>query len=140
MTWDCADALALARFWAAVFGTDVDRGYASGGMNLAARRSRLASGRANLYFMSAKVKHRRRGLTRLSSKNQLTVPVDALAAAGLKPGDLLRVRAAEPGRIVFERDRDPFVVFAGALDGVYGPGYLQELRDEWDSRSSTPAS
>jgi bifunctional DNA-binding transcriptional regulator/antitoxin component of YhaV-PrlF toxin-antitoxin module len=49
------------------------------------------------------VKHRRRGHTRLSAKNQATIPVAALRQAGLKPGDALRVEAAGAGRIVLSR-------------------------------------
>jgi bifunctional DNA-binding transcriptional regulator/antitoxin component of YhaV-PrlF toxin-antitoxin module len=39
---------------------------------------------------------RRRGRTRISAKNQATIPVAALKQAGLKPGDELRVEAAGP--------------------------------------------
>ncbi len=30
------------------------------------------------------------------------------------------------------RDEDPLATFAGALTGVYAPGEVDELRDEWD--------
>jgi hypothetical protein len=29
------------------------------------------------------------------------------------------------------RDEDPVEAFAGALTGVYAPGEIDELRDEW---------
>jgi hypothetical protein len=35
------------------------------------------------------------------------------------------------GRVVLELTDDPVTEFAGALTGVYGPHYLEELRDEW---------
>ena len=41
------------------------------------------------------------------SKHQITVPVDALRAAGLGVGDRLKVLVAEGGRIVLEREVDP---------------------------------
>lgn len=78
------------------------------------------------------VKHsRRRGHTRVSRKHQATIPVDALHKAGLRAGDELRVEAAGPGRIVLVRVEDLIARYAGSLPGVYPPGYLRELRDEW---------
>ena len=79
----------------------------------------------------AKVKQRRRGHTRISTKNQATLPVDALRQAGLKPGDELVVEAAGAGRIVLVRAEDPIDRHAGKAPGVYPPNYLRELRDEW---------
>jgi bifunctional DNA-binding transcriptional regulator/antitoxin component of YhaV-PrlF toxin-antitoxin module len=73
----------------------------------------------------------RRDRTRISSKNQVTLPLDALAAAGLATGDTLRVAAEGPGRLVLTREPDAVTTFAGRLSGVYGPAYLDELRDEW---------
>ncbi len=76
-------------------------------------------------------KPRRRGATRVSAKNQVTIPVDALRQAALKPGDELRVEAAGAGRIVLTREEDPISRYAGSLPEAYGPGYLDELRKEW---------
>ena len=77
------------------------------------------------------VKHRRRGRTRISRKNQATLPVDALRAAGLKPGDELVVQAAGNGRIVLVRAADLIDRHAGKAAGVYPPDYLRDLRSEW---------
>jgi AbrB family looped-hinge helix DNA binding protein len=77
------------------------------------------------------VKQRRRGQTRISRKNQATIPVEALRQAGLKPGDKLVVEAAGAGRIVLTRADDPIEHLAGALRGVYPAGYLDGLRDGW---------
>jgi bifunctional DNA-binding transcriptional regulator/antitoxin component of YhaV-PrlF toxin-antitoxin module len=78
------------------------------------------------------VKTRRvRGQTRISAKNQATIPVAALRRAGLKSGDELRVEAAGPGRIVLVRAADAIARHAGRLTGVYPPGYLAGLRREW---------
>ena len=78
------------------------------------------------------VKHtRQRGRTRISAKNQATIPVAALRRAGLKPGDELRVEAAGAGRIVLTRVEEPLASYAGRLTGVFGKGTLQKLRREW---------
>jgi bifunctional DNA-binding transcriptional regulator/antitoxin component of YhaV-PrlF toxin-antitoxin module len=72
-----------------------------------------------------------RGRTRISAKNQVTVPVDALRRAGLQTGDELRVERASPGRIVLVRAERPLEHFAGSLRDAYPPDYLAELRAEW---------
>ncbi|MBO0685091.1 MAG: AbrB/MazE/SpoVT family DNA-binding domain-containing protein [Candidatus Dormibacteraeota bacterium] len=58
-------------------------------------------------------------------------------ALGLKPGDELRVET-EGDRIVLWREETQaeqrlraIDEFAGSLPGVYDPGYLEKLRDEW---------
>jgi bifunctional DNA-binding transcriptional regulator/antitoxin component of YhaV-PrlF toxin-antitoxin module len=78
------------------------------------------------------VKNRRRGSSRVSSKHQVTIPVDALRAAGIEVGDRLVARADGPGRLVFERAVDVVAEFAGVLTGVYEQGEVSKLRDEWD--------
>ncbi len=87
--------------------------------------------RGYLYCAMAEVKKRRKGFTRLSTKHQATIPVQALKDAGLKPGDVLRVVAAGQGRLVLERDVDVVGRHAGSLPGVYAPDELDALRDEW---------
>jgi bifunctional DNA-binding transcriptional regulator/antitoxin component of YhaV-PrlF toxin-antitoxin module len=78
------------------------------------------------------VKHlRRRGRTRISAKNQATIPVAALRQAGLKPGDELRVEAAGAGRLVLTRVEETLAGYVGRLTGVYPRGALQKLRREW---------
>jgi bifunctional DNA-binding transcriptional regulator/antitoxin component of YhaV-PrlF toxin-antitoxin module len=74
---------------------------------------------------------RRRGYTRVSAKHQVTIPIDALAQAGLKAGDRLRAEVRGPGEVVFVREEDPLARFAGALTDVYPAGELEELRREW---------
>jgi len=79
-----------------------------------------------------KQRPRRRGYTRVSGKNQVTIPVDALATAGLRAGDMLKVEARGDGEIVLRREEDPLQKYYGIFTGLYPPGYLDELRDEWD--------
>lgn len=83
--------------------------------------------------MAERVKEnsRKRGSTKISSKHQVTLPVDALEKAGLRPGDRLRAVASGPGKVTLERENDPVAVHAGKLTGVFGPKYLSKLRAEW---------
>jgi bifunctional DNA-binding transcriptional regulator/antitoxin component of YhaV-PrlF toxin-antitoxin module len=85
--------------------------------------------------MSDEVKRtgRRPRTTRLSRKHQATIPVAVLAEAGMQAGERLRVEALGPGRIVLTRAEDSFEDLLGALgNDVYPPGYLEELRGEWE--------
>ncbi len=68
----------------------------------------------------------------MSGKHQVTLPVDAMQRAGIRTGDTLRAEVRSPGEVILIRDVDPVTRFAGALTGVYPPGGLDELRDEWD--------
>jgi AbrB family looped-hinge helix DNA binding protein len=80
---------------------------------------------------------RRRGFTRLSGKRQVTLPVGVVEKLGLTPGDELRVET-DGDRIVLSREQDlaerrraAIREIAGSFPGVYEPGYLDKLRDEW---------
>ncbi len=77
------------------------------------------------------VKNRRRGTSRISVKHQITIPADALRAAGLEVGERVVAHADGPGRVVLEREADILDEFAGALTGIYAAGELDQLRDEW---------
>jgi bifunctional DNA-binding transcriptional regulator/antitoxin component of YhaV-PrlF toxin-antitoxin module len=67
-------------------------------------------------------------MPRISSKHQVTLPVDALRRAGLEPGDEVTIEAEGPDRIIVRRAaRDRERAF-GVFDGLYEPGHLERLR------------
>lgn len=72
-------------------------------------------------------------MPKLSSKNQITVPVSVLDEVGLRPGDHVIVRAAGKGRLEVEGRRDFIEAFAGSMPpGTWPPGEIDALRDEWE--------
>ncbi|RLE16068.1 MAG: AbrB family transcriptional regulator [Actinobacteria bacterium] len=73
-----------------------------------------------------------RNTTTISAKHQVTIPADAFAAAGLRVGDRLVVRAADSGAVTLERTTDPLRTYAGALVGVFDGAGVDDLREEWD--------
>lgn len=80
----------------------------------------------------ANVKERRRGASKISSKNQITIPAEALRRAGLEVGDRVVAHADGAGRVILEREHDVIAEFAGALTDAYRPNELDKLRSEWD--------
>lgn len=103
-----------------------------------ASQAALASAACYSLLVMKRVKlSRRRGFTRLSSKRQVTIPLQALTETGLGPGDELKVEVDKAGRIVLTpaanaADRRRAIEqTAGSLAGVYEPGTLDRLRDEW---------
>lgn len=75
---------------------------------------------------------RKRGTTRITDKHQITIPVGAMERSGLQAGDRLAVRADGPGRLIVEREVDVLDELAGSMPGVWQPGDLDKLRDEWE--------
>ena len=74
--------------------------------------------------------------TKLSRKNQVTIPVAALAAAHFQPGDILSVKVEGDGVIRLERYRDPRLdllnEIIGSAPGISAAANLEELRNEWE--------
>lgn len=82
--------------------------------------------------VSGEVKNVGRRGARISAKNQITIPIRAMAAAGLRTGDRVRAEVKGRGRVLLVRQDDPIERHAGRLTGLYRRGELDELRDEWD--------
>jgi bifunctional DNA-binding transcriptional regulator/antitoxin component of YhaV-PrlF toxin-antitoxin module len=68
----------------------------------------------------------------VSSKNQVTLPVEAMRAAGLRPGDEITVRSVGDGEIVLATRGTRIRRHAGIATGIYKDGELDRLRDEWE--------
>jgi bifunctional DNA-binding transcriptional regulator/antitoxin component of YhaV-PrlF toxin-antitoxin module len=75
-------------------------------------------------------------MSRISTRNRVTLPVDVLRAAGLATGDEISIRAVGRGVLRIQACGSVADDFAGIFDrAVYPEGYLQRLRDEAESRS-----
>lgn len=81
--------------------------------------------------MDEKVKDRRRS-TRVSSKNQVTLPVAALRAAHVASGDELRVEVDGDGRLLLIRVSDPLDQVIGAFPGISAAADVDAERDGWE--------
>jgi AbrB family looped-hinge helix DNA binding protein len=67
-------------------------------------------------------------VSRISSKNQVTLPVETLEHAGLKAGDKVAIEAEGADRIVLRRVSKDIEDAIGVFDGLYEPGHLARLR------------
>jgi bifunctional DNA-binding transcriptional regulator/antitoxin component of YhaV-PrlF toxin-antitoxin module len=74
-----------------------------------------------------------RAPARVRSRNQLTLPNDIVAAAGIAEGDsfVVELEPADPDVLILRRVRTSY---AGALKGMYAPvgEYLEGERTGWD--------
>lgn len=71
-----------------------------------------------------------KGMSKISAKNQVTIPVTALEEAGLRRGDPVVVEALEDGELRIRRSELSSACAFGALTGVYPPDYLAQLDRE----------
>lgn len=69
-------------------------------------------------------------MPKISSKNQVTLPVAALEEAGLRRGDEVIIEARDDGELLLRRGAPRFESAFGALTGVYPRGYLDRLDAE----------
>ena len=67
-------------------------------------------------------------MPRISSKHQVTLPVETLQRAGLKAGDEVAIEVEAPDRIVVRRVERDVERALGIFDGLYEPDYLERLR------------
>jgi bifunctional DNA-binding transcriptional regulator/antitoxin component of YhaV-PrlF toxin-antitoxin module len=77
-------------------------------------------------------RRRRRGTSRVSRHNQITVPVAILDAVHLGPGDEVDFVPDGDGRFIVSRRRDPLEDLIGSAPGLSKVTDLERLRDEWE--------
>lgn len=83
------------------------------------------------------VNRREEAVTTISSKNQITLPVQLLRQMGVGPGDRLAI-ALEGGRLVLRaRPRDWVAHYAGSLKTAWG-GRIEEIEAEIREGRETP--
>ena len=92
---------------------------------------------ANRPALKRKVTVQRKGRTstsRLSSKNQLTVPVDILRRVGLDVGDEVEFILNNAGFIEIQAAgiRNPILDLVGAFPGVFDAFDQESERASWD--------
>ncbi len=69
-------------------------------------------------------------MPKISSKHQITLPVESLASAGLRAGDEVTIEGEGPDTIVVRRAPRDLDGALGVFDGLFEPGYLDRLRSE----------
>jgi bifunctional DNA-binding transcriptional regulator/antitoxin component of YhaV-PrlF toxin-antitoxin module len=69
-------------------------------------------------------------MPKISSKHQVTLPVETLRAVGLRAGDEVIIEPEGDDRIVVHRAEGDVSQALGVFDGLYEPGYLERLRSE----------
>ena len=70
-------------------------------------------------------------MPRVSSKNQVTLPVEAMRVAGLRAGDEVTVRPVGDGEVIVAARGSRVRRHAGIATGIYREGEIDRLRDEW---------
>jgi AbrB family looped-hinge helix DNA binding protein len=73
-------------------------------------------------------------VARISTKNQVTIPVAALEEVGLRSGEQVRIEPVGDGELRIRRSAGGFADAFGALTGTYPAGYLDQLDAEDDVR------
>lgn len=88
--------------------------------------------------MPLKVKNPQRRRIRLSSKNQITIPVSVLREMGVRAGDELEIVPKGREATIKPAGEPQWMKHVGRLTDVWPAGHLDALRDEWDR--ATPAA
>ncbi len=76
----------------------------------------------------AKTRKGRTTTTRLSAKNQITLPVDIIRKAGFKVGDTINCTVNREGRIELSPPANPIMSLIGAGDGIFDDFDLEAER------------
>ena len=76
--------------------------------------------------------------SRISSKNQITIPVEVLREMSLKPGDRVEFHINKDNRLVITPVDSEWLKtldeILGSMTDVYEGFDLQKEREEWDSK------
>lgn len=72
------------------------------------------------------------GTTRISSKNQVTIPVAALHGSGLAAGDLVEVTVVGQGELRLRRWQSRLADVVGTLPGFERDIDVEASRDGWE--------
>jgi AbrB family looped-hinge helix DNA binding protein len=73
-------------------------------------------------------------MARISTKNQITIPVAALEEVGLRAGEQVTIEPSGDGELRIRRSTGSFEEAFGALTGIYPPAYLVRLDAEDEQR------
>jgi bifunctional DNA-binding transcriptional regulator/antitoxin component of YhaV-PrlF toxin-antitoxin module len=73
-------------------------------------------------------------MPRISTKNQITIPVSALDEAGLQAGEQITIEPSGDGELRIRRSTGSFREAFGALTGAYPADYLALLDSEDEQR------
>ena len=69
--------------------------------------------------------------TRLSAKNQITIPVDVIRKAGFKVGETINCAVSDDGKVILSRLRNPILELSGIGTGLYDKFDLETERKSW---------
>jgi bifunctional DNA-binding transcriptional regulator/antitoxin component of YhaV-PrlF toxin-antitoxin module len=83
------------------------------------------------YFPLLRIRYSK-GMPKVSTKNQVTLPVEVMRGAGLRPGDEVAIEALGEGEIRIAARGSRVRHNAGIASGIYGGRELDRLRDEWE--------
>jgi AbrB family looped-hinge helix DNA binding protein len=73
-------------------------------------------------------------MARISTKNQITIPVAALEEVGLRAGERVTIEPSGDGELRVRRSAGTFEEAFGALSGAYPADYLARLDAEDEKR------
>ena len=68
---------------------------------------------------------------KLSSKNQIVIPLEARKALGLKSGDKLLIVPRGETLIVMRKPKNYAKAIIGMAKDMYPPDYLERERESW---------
>ena len=83
-------------------------------------------------MVAAKSRKGRTTTTRLSAKNQITIPVEIMRKAGFKVGDTINCTVNEKGKIELSWPENRIMSLFGAGNGIYDDfDWKAERADAW---------